>query len=101
MSASVVQFPNSEVPLNKRDAQILALIRQSLAAWRALDRDCSRLDMDDSPEAKAELRRLDAAVSDAEDRLAALAERDRTIRGWLADCVGRAVENSRFRRERN
>jgi hypothetical protein len=100
---SIVQFPEGgaylSAPLGDKDERLFALIRRSLAAYRALDRDCSRLHEDDSPAAQSELHRLHAAVSKAEDELAALVEPDLMLRGWLEECVGDAVENSHYRRE--
>jgi hypothetical protein len=82
------------------DERVLALIRRSLAVWRALNRDCSRLNEDGSREAIARLRRLDDAVTIVEDELAAIAEKDLVIRDWLEQQIGGVIRNSRFRRER-
>jgi hypothetical protein len=68
---------------NKSRPRILALVERRLEAWQALGRDCSRLDEDDTPKAKAELRQLHAKMSKAEDDLAKYAERSRTSVGWL------------------
>jgi hypothetical protein len=101
MSASIVQFPEDpSAPLRKKDERVLALLRRSLVAWHALNRDCSRLNKDGSREAMAKLRRLDDAVTIVEDELAAIAEKDVVIRDWLELQVGGTIRNSRFRRER-
>jgi hypothetical protein len=103
-NSTIVQFPEGgaypSAPLSDKDERLLALIRRSLAAWRALNRDCSSLTECDSPEAAAELNRLDTAVSKAEDALAALVGPDAMLRDWLKESIGAAVENSRWRRER-
>jgi hypothetical protein len=53
MSASIVQFPESgahpATPLSEDDEWVIALIRRSLAATRALDLDGVRLDEDSRP----------------------------------------------------
>jgi hypothetical protein len=52
MTASVVRFPESgayPAALSEDDERVIALIRRSLAATRALDRDGVRLDEDESP----------------------------------------------------
>jgi hypothetical protein len=102
--SAIVQFPEGgaypSAALSKKDERVLALIKRSLAAYRALARDCDRLSDDGSPEAEAELDRLHAAVNKAEDELAALVEPDMVLRDWLSECAGDAVENSHFRRKR-
>jgi hypothetical protein len=87
-------------PLSTEDERVLALIRRSLAAWRALNRDCSRLEEDGSRGAMAKLRRLHDAVTTVEEELAAIAEKDVVIDDWLELQIGSAIKNSRFRRER-
>jgi hypothetical protein len=67
MSASVVQFPESgaypATLLSGDDERVIALIRRSLAATRALDRDGVRLDEDESLNSQAELHRLLASAN--------------------------------------
>jgi hypothetical protein len=87
MSPTVVQFPESgaypAAPLSEDDARVVALIRRSLAATRALDRDGVPLDEDESPDSQAGLHRLLGAISKPEDDLAEVASRDLLIAGWL------------------
>jgi hypothetical protein len=96
MSAGVVQFPDGgkypAARLTKLDQRVLALIARHLAAWHALDRECSALDEAGTPEAKAELDRLHAAVSKPEDELADIAAAIRSLRaGWTALMVWCAI----------
>jgi hypothetical protein len=97
--AAYADYLATGAPLSTTDERVLALIRRSLAAWHALNRDCSGLNKDGSREAMAKLRRLDAAVTRAEDELAEIAENDTAIRDWLEGCVGSCLENSRFRQK--
>jgi hypothetical protein len=87
MTASVVRFPESgaypAAPLSEDDERVIALIRRSLAATRALDRDGVRLDEDESPNSQAGLHRLLGAISKPEDDLAEVASRDLLSAGWV------------------
>jgi hypothetical protein len=60
---------------------------------------CSALDEAGTPEAKAELDRLHAAVNRPEDELADIADRNPFIKGWL-DCFDGLVRDSHWRRDR-
>ena len=88
MTASVVRFPESgaypAAPLSEDDERVIALIRRSPAATRALDRDGVRLDEDESPNSQVGLHRLLGTTSKPEDDLAEVARRYLLIAGWLA-----------------
>jgi hypothetical protein len=49
---------------------IFAVIETYRAAWAALEKDCSRLDDESTPEAEAEFDRLNDAVEEAAGTLA-------------------------------
>jgi hypothetical protein len=102
MSASVVQFPESgaypATPLSEDDERVIALIRRSLAATRALDRDGVRLDEDVSPNSQAGLHRLLGAISKPEDDLAEVASRDLLIACWL-EGISNVVRDALYRCE--
>jgi hypothetical protein len=102
MTASVVRFPKSgaypAAPLSEDDERVIALIRRSLAATRALDRDGVRLDEDESPNSQVGLHRLLGATSKPEDDLAEVASRDLLIAGWL-EGINNVVGDAQYRCE--
>jgi hypothetical protein len=108
VSVTVVQFPEGgaypSAPLSPADERVIALIRRSLAAERALHAAYARLgddcDVEDcSPEVQKEIERLHEATLKPEVELAELAEQDKLLADWL-EIIGRVVHNAQYRRER-
>jgi hypothetical protein len=107
MSATVVQFPEGgaypSMPLSEKDERVLALIRRSLAAERALYAAYDRLDddcdvEDCSSEIQREFERLHEAACKPKAVLAELAQQDNLFAEWFEN-IGQAVHNARYRRE--
>jgi hypothetical protein len=101
MSATIVQFPEGGAypssPLSKKDERVLALLRRSLVAVRALQYARAQIDDDTdvedcSPEVQREIERLHEATYKPEAGLAELAEQDEGLADWLEYYIRRAIQ---------